>query len=743
MASRSVHANLSVTQLERRVCPVVTNTLDYDRPFNIADPFTFPIPGSLRYELAAAMQNYEASGGTLVDTITFNTNPALGHDFRQPGSTIHLLYGSLEINHPVKIDAPKTASPAFNYDFVTIDWDNYSASKNSGSAYGSDWSVAQIGVAEKLASGLPDYGRTVSLGGLKFTGGNGRYAAGIEANGYFTLSIDQCDISGNVNVRPATAGEEPSGSTLGGGIAAFGVVLGPKQVYGPNVIINNSSIYNNRTDNNDDKQYPGIDWGGGMYFGEGSSLTIVDSAVYDNKADNGGGAIYFTGGQFFELASEFNPLPVFTTFLKIQKCDVTTNSITSALDKGSGGAIEIAGATAGMISDSTFLDNQAKEYGGAIRLTGFGNNKIQWHPGTPYQTLVGQVHVVACTFEGNAAAVGLSTGTVVVERGAGGGLYMEGVANEVFVVQATFSKNSLQYGKGGGIAYNGSTLDYDHKTIFALDYDLRTISVVADQSMPPPGPPPHAGETLLEIFNSTIAHNSAGGGKDENDVLRGARGGGIALLVDTPGSASGQIFVTSTIVAKNTVPAIGFGPDLWASDGTGTGGTVIPGHGYNPAAPLAFDLGYNLVGIGDNGGLSLVTNTIAPGSLAMPLDPRLYPLAFNGNYVKTHAIGYTSPAYEKGDNPLLLLHDERGEDRIRAKLTDIGAYEATGFAVEFPILTLVSNGTGGTTTVYTDYPNQRSMITYLDVFMDPLAAGETLHAFFLPTTTPPPSNTLR
>jgi predicted outer membrane repeat protein len=715
-----------LTKLEDRLCPTVTNTMDYDRPFNPQDIFTYPIPGSLRYELAAAMTDYVNNGVT--DTITFDTKLA--------GQTINLLYGSLEINHPVVIRAPKVDpnAPPGNYDYVTLQWSGYSAANGIGMAgYGSDWSVFSINTNFDTGS--------VSLGGLRITNGKAAEGAGINYSGNGGLGISSCEVSGN---HGGGSQLDPSTGSTGVGLYANGLPDHNGKIYGPTIDIDNSYFLNNLTGQNDSSD-PKDDVGGAMWLGAGVSLAMDSSVVTGNFAENGAGGIFFSGdAAFYDSQLDGHPR-VHTTRLGIGNCTISGNTSESLTGRhADGGALVIADETIGMISNTTFDGNVSSGSGGAIFMTGLNGN-LPNIEGTPYRDLIGQVNVVGCTLKNNSCAGPKldpndpNGGQLIIETGYGGGIYMEGLANELYVVDSTLSANMVgavsgKYsglGKGGAIGFKGEFFYYEHKIIVNKNYDDRSISVVLDQTDPDPNGPPFPGRSLLEIDNCTIAENSAAGTKDINNLLQGGRGGGIAALRDTA-NFEGMLFFTSTIVAKNTVPAIGIGPDLWASDDS-SGSVNAPGRAYD-SGNMQYDKGYNLVGIADSGNLFLsVSNS---GTLAAPLDPLLHPLAYNGGLTKTYAIGWNSPAYEMGSNSILsgsdtiqLSNDQRGELRIRAKNADIGAYEATGFAVEFPTIMLVSTPSGGTTTVTTVYATQRSLITYLDVYMDPLATGETLHVY--------------
>jgi len=249
------------------------------------------------------------------------------------------------------------------------------------------------------------------------------------------------------------------------------------------------------------------------------------------------------------------------------------------------------------------------------------------------------------------------------------------------------------------------------------------------------------GRSRTEIYNSTIVGNQASGNVlTDNQGMKyvaGGRGGGIAIVTDDNGGMDGDVELTSTIVATNTVQpeplAIpgGSGPDIWTTD---TG----------PVTALG-GKGFNLVGVGDNGQFGLLGQS---GTLVVPLDPQLYPLAYNGGHVRTHAIDYSrpatdgtynnvlTPAADRGYNVLNLAFDERGEQRERGNRTngnqyaaDVGAYESTAIALVFPTVFAIEDPVTGAKSTTTVYGSQRSMITAINVYIDPLAAGEVLHVF--------------
>jgi len=174
------------------------------------------------------------------------------------------------------------------------------------------------------------------------------------------------------------------------------------------------------------------------------------------------------------------------------------------------------------------------------------------------------------------------------------------------------------------------------------------------------------------VRNSTISGNSSGGASGgievasaksgaliiENSTIAAntafASGGGVVHV--TPGTTS----LVSTIVAGNS--AAGF-PDILAN-------TVIANH--------------SLVGVsGSNSGHTLNGANNLTGTVSVPLDARLAPLADYGGPTPTHALMGGSPAINAGSNPAGLATDQRGAGfpRVIDGIADIGAFERPSLIV--------------------------------------------------------------
>lgn len=714
----------------------------------------------------------EAGGGE----ITFDETIDLGGGAKFGGptvaaNTIRLEYGQIVIEdnndrpQPLSkgllIHAPKMDDDTKHH--VAVTWTK-SAFLEGNTKYGSDWSVFNIiNTRNPLVTKLPDrinphhpLYEDVTLGGLQISGGKAEDGAGVSVTGFVNLLVSKTKIWNNNSTRINPAAGT---GTKGAGLYAAGESVepvqeakgapGPEAVggpieYGPVVTLDQSQVVDNHTSLNDDPNGAPIDQGGGLYMGGHSTLIVTDSTVSFNSSENGGGGIDFGGGVFFENPAVYwdenlqkivrvpnSPAKLYSTFLKVRSSEIVGNINISAVGKADvGGGVAVRDAAGTMIWDTTIADNKAGRGGAGLHFSGLGAQSIKTG-NDPYIPFIGQAYVVASTAELNKAGYTPPGGEDPPIYGHGAGLRVEGGANNFFLVNATLSSNQAVPGSGGGASIVPQTYFYSFNAEYVVNVNTGTIALKAGQDRPFPVEYVEiaGGRSRTEIYNSTIAKNSASGNVlTDNQGMKyvvGGRGGGIAVATDDNGGMDGDVELTSTIIATNTVQPLpsatpgGSGPDIWTTD---TG----------PVTTLS-GKGFNLVGVGDNGQFELSGQA---GTLADPLDPQLYPLAYNGGHVRTHAIDYFSPAADKGFNVLNLTFDERGEQRERGnrtngnqRATDVGAYESTAIALVFPTFFAIDDPVTGNKSTTTVYSNQRSMITSIDVFIDPLAAGEVLHVF--------------
>jgi len=133
--------------------------------------------------------------------------------------------------------------------------------------------------------------------------------------------------------------------------------------------------------------------------------------------------------------------------------------------------------------------------------------------------------------------------------------------------------------------------------------------------------------TDVQIVNSTVAFNTA------------TYGGAV--------TTNGNVIVTSSIIAQNSVTGEGEFADVSAADLSGAD-NLIQSTSLSPAA----------------------------GVITAIADPQLQPLSDNGGPTLTHALANTSPALNSGNNTALLETDQRGQPRVVAEMVDMGAYQS-------------------------------------------------------------------
>jgi Domain of unknown function (DUF4394)/Bacterial Ig domain/Calx-beta domain/Domain of unknown function (DUF4214) len=217
---------------------------------------------------------------------------------------------------------------------------------------------------------------------------------------------------------------------------------------------------------------------------------------------------------------------------------------------------------------------------------------------------------------------------------------------------------------------------------------------------------------FLDISNSTISGNTATGGNGLSTVPipallvpGNANGGGIGNI------SSGVTQLRSVTISNNTatagtttgfpIPIVGTGGGVANPAGTvDVGNTIIAGNrvGPPPSIPIPTSpdvsgsftsAGYNLVGKVD-GSAGFAPPLDQVGTVAVPLNPKLGPLANHGGPTDTHNLLPDSPAVDLGKNGIAPAApdatDQRGKPRtfnfnpavgpaVGGDETDIGAFE--------------------------------------------------------------------
>jgi hypothetical protein len=323
-------------------------------------------------------------------------------------------------------------------------------------------------------------------------------------------------------------------------------------------------------------------------------------------------------------------------------------TISNGFVDGSAGGGGILSAGVLTLTDSTISGNSTGIYttlggGGVLNdhatmtITGCtisNNSEYEGKGGGGVLNENGTMTITRCTISNNSAGQGGYSGLLYSQ---GGGILNDG--GSLIITNSTISGNTSSATRafdpfipatafGGGV-HNSGSMTITNCTISGNSAVGITINDTGKGGGISSGP-----ARVLQITSSTIAHNSASGG-------RGAFGGGIY----------GSTRTDSSIIALNSAPV---GPDF-------TGGSAL-------------STGYNIIGNNADAVIhSQPTDQI--GTPAAPIDPLLGPLADNGGPTLTHALQSDSPAINRGD-PAAPPQDQRGYGRVG--VPDVGAFEFNG-----------------------------------------------------------------
>ena len=219
----------------------------------------------------------------------------------------------------------------------------------------------------------------------------------------------------------------------------------------------------------------------------------------------------------------------------------------------------------------------------------------------------------------------------------GGGINISG-NSVVSIESSTISSNTAVV--GGGIRQTGGTVTLINTTVSGNDATLEIGfgggGILADGGF---------GSMTLNINHSTIAGNTSA-----------SHAGGIRTVSD-PFAGAPTVNMKNTILALNTVPGGGKGPDCLAT---------IDSAGNNI-------LGDDSDCIFNDGGGDQV------GTAGSTIDPAIGPLADNGGETMTRALQEGSPAIDAGTctdiSGATVTTDQRGVSRPQEADCDIGAFE--------------------------------------------------------------------
>lgn len=438
------------------------------------------------------------------------------------------------------------------------------------------------------------------------------------------------------------------------------------------VTIANSNIRNNRAPSG------AIGASGSSVAGD-TSLTISNSTFSGNQSTNQGGALY-----------------TFDTDLSIEDSIFDGNQSTTDTANSGGGAIYNAGeyshATT-TIRNSTFRNNQARNYGGAI-----------------FQSSLASFTVEDSVFENNTVTAASNEFGQGVNAEAHGGALALDRSGAISITRTRFSDNSAT--SRGGAVYIGRSGREGTVTIADSTFSNNSAVFSASESTLPSGgaistDALNTDPYSLVIRRSTFSGNAATGSVNASAGAVYASGAGVGLtienstfdgnssagiggalsLLDLPGANLSHITATDNESSGTINAAAGF---LYAStpsatiaishsvfygntSGNANGGSICVSSEFSFDAVL--DYSY-WDGINNTAGGCRAP--VAEASvITSSADPKLGALADNGGDTLTRYPAADSPLINAGNSSIdnAPETDQRGSSRISRGVIDIGAVE--------------------------------------------------------------------
>lgn len=343
------------------------------------------------------------------------------------------------------------------------------------------------------------------------------------------------------------------------------------------------------------------------------SINLLRSEFKNNATRNYGGAVSVTGADNLTIQD--------TVFDSNTVVAAANEAGTGSNAEAHGGALSIRGDTTTSIVGSTFTNNQANNYGGALY--------IKVNTGT-------EVSISDSTFDSNAANYSASESTL----GHGAAIYVDAGSETTLDIDRSTLSNNTAYGRGGAL-YIAS------------------------------------GELTLNVKNTTISGNSASSGAamSMTDGLKDDAGSHIAHSTIVNNTASDTPYTIGAITGDGN-PHLTISHSIVANNFGNTGQLCVS------ESSVAYALDNTIISNGDvdvrsgcrantdNGGNQI-------GTTAAPINVMLEDLADNGGSTKTHYPKLGSPVIDTGNANIENEPDtdQRGNDRLMRGAIDIGAVE--------------------------------------------------------------------
>ncbi|MDK9559139.1 choice-of-anchor Q domain-containing protein [Marinobacter sp. M216] len=351
-------------------------------------------------------------------------------------------------------------------------------------------------------------------------------------------------------------------------------------------------------------------------FGVGTT-TIRRSEFRGNQARNYGGAIYQSTGE---------TLLIEDTVFEDNHVVAASNEFGTGFNaEAHGGAVAVDRSTGVLIRRSSFVNNTANNYGGALYIGRSGRG--------------GTVTVEDSTFDGNQAVISSSESTL----GLGGAVYADSPTGDpvsVSLVRSTLSGNTAA---GAGAGFYGAGTDLIAEVVSStMDGNISAYGGGAMHFFNINGTP-------VSVRHSTITNNQVTGDQTYNAA---------ALYADN----SAGIEISHTVIAGNTQAGVGTG-NICVSE---TSVSVQP------------NLYYSFWDDTTNNDTSCNPPSADASNILNEADPGLGELADNGGYTLTRYPATDSPLRDAGDPNIVdgPVADQRGSARIINGVVDIGAVES-------------------------------------------------------------------
>jgi hypothetical protein len=471
--------------------------------------------------------------------------------------------------------------------------------------------------------------------------------------------------------------------------------------------------------------------GGTITFNCGGAATINLASQKSLGNTNPPGTYTIDGGGLITLNGQNLTRAIFHWggTLNVRNLAIRNGRASGTDDNGSGGAIRSDNATGNLllnVTGVTFLNNVTNVTGTTSPFSPFDFG------GAALYSRSGRLNVSGCTFTGNVAnnssggAIHVRSSTLVVTGstftanasnggGLGGAIYADGIspaelggANGTIQISTTTFTDNTAYNIGGAFFFSlhagkneAVSIDTVNVTNNRVVDNSGTISWLGTRGIGGGGAVDRGRVTVVNTtFANNVAHSSTGGApggglyltnSDSVQITNSTFSGNRAEGLDAASSGGGLLILGNVARFQVTNSTVAFNYAGWTgggiqSDTNGGGGvltdTIVAhntadngGNGWNIQIQCSLQFT-------NGGGVLQYPNVVGtPGPSNPPCaagqivaNPLLSPLAANGGFAPTHALGSGSPAIDTGT--CVVATDQRGVTRPQGAGCDIGAYES-------------------------------------------------------------------